>query len=74
MNKIDGGEPAFPLDGAAGCNYGMTLRTYFAAQAMQGLLASGRDEAESWSVATLAEGAVLYADALIAELNRKAGE
>jgi hypothetical protein len=47
MNKETGG-PAFPLDD--GVHRGMTLRDYFAAKAMQGLLTriarSGTEQAE----------------------------
>ncbi len=39
MNKETGG-PAFPFKGAINDSSGMTLRDYFAANAMQGLLAS----------------------------------
>lgn len=42
MNKTNTGGPAFPLtdnDGAK-CNEGMTLRDYFAAKAMQAIIAN----------------------------------
>ncbi len=44
MSKDSGG-PAFPYFGYTGwsTSYGMTLRDYFAAKAMQGELASMRD-------------------------------
>jgi hypothetical protein len=42
---------------------GMTLREYFAGQALVGLLASGHSRP-----AEVAEGACQYADALLAEL------
>ncbi len=50
MSKIDNGGPAFPVPlnpgetwrEMASCD-GMTLRDYFAAKAMQGILAAGRD-------------------------------
>lgn len=64
-------EQAFPSDDTA---YGLTKREYFAALAMQGLLTSSLDESQI-NVAprligeVVAEYAVGYADALIAELN-----
>ena len=41
MNRTDTGGATFPYAAVHGCNgeYGMTLRDYFAAKAMQGLLA-----------------------------------
>ena len=47
--SVSGGGPAFPLQGGVEQLesslpvQGMTLRDYFAAKAMQGLLAAGRD-------------------------------
>jgi len=49
---------------------GLTKREFFAAQALQGILAQ---ETESWSFSTeeaLCEKAVIYADSLIAALNK----
>lgn len=40
MNLIDGG-PAFPVEDVQENYFGMTLRDYFAAKAMQGLFAAG---------------------------------
>lgn len=40
MNLIDGG-PAFPVEDVPENCFGMTLRDYFAAKAMQGLFAAG---------------------------------
>lgn len=47
---------------------GMSLRAYFAGQAMSGFLARTRYDDETFQ--TAAADAVKYADALIAELNR----
>ncbi len=38
MEAVDGGGPAFPVCQAEDDFYGMTLRDYFAAKAMQGIL------------------------------------
>lgn len=53
---------------------GLTIRQYFAAMAMQGLLANNtyhnpNEKHNMITVPALAETAVVYADALIAELN-----
>lgn len=48
----------------------LTKREYFAAMAMQGLLASNGDNDEGWNAFSLADDAVLSADALINALNR----
>jgi hypothetical protein len=41
---IDDGGPAFPNNDAHGCGYtGMTLRDYFAGQALTGILAASGD-------------------------------
>ena len=64
MNKIDDSGPAFPVaDMGQHGAYGMTLRDYFAAKAMQGIVAnSNRDYA--W--ADLAAEAFALADAMLA--------
>ena len=64
MNKITGG-PAFPESGARGMaagGEGMSLRDYFAAKALQGLL-SGRNHIAERSVQLAYE----YADAMLKE-------
>ena len=79
MRKDNGG-PAFPAtswtkDGDfLGENQGMTLRDYFAAKAMQGLIASlagtpGRDwlEADQWAPGV----AYQVADAMLAERSKE---
>lgn len=61
---IDGDDPAFP--NGFGC-YGLTRRQYFAAIAMQGLLASG--DAQNEHPSRVALYAVECADFLIRSLN-----
>ena len=70
MTKPDGG-PAFPIvyqhaDGSPDWIDGMTLRDYFAAAALQGLLA----ESEWPSVEGAASAAYQYADAMLAERDK----
>ena len=57
------GGPAFPLDRDC-CNVGMDLRDYFAAKAMQGLLASGI-ECGPDDVASVVASAYILADAML---------
>jgi len=71
----DGG-PAFPLSDiewtdARRHNNGMSLRDYFAAAALQGLLASSKDII-GMSEANYATAAYLQADAMLAERNKGA--
>jgi hypothetical protein len=54
-------EPAF----ARPSSYGLTKREYFAAMALQGLLANRHEDY------LLTEKAVMYADALIEQLNKQ---
>lgn len=54
--------PAFPVN--IGDSSGMTLRQYFAGQAMAGLVGYGQAK-------DIAKTAVKYADALLAELGRE---
>jgi hypothetical protein len=61
MSNIDDGGPAFPVAYGGGRIEGMTLRDYFAAKAMQGLLAS---EAEA-SMNEFAKKAYVMADAML---------
>ena len=71
-------EPAFPTYGEVhsftnqfvghSLVGGLTKREYFAAKAMQGLLAAVYSSKGS---TTISENAVSYADALIAELKKK---
>lgn len=63
----DGG-PAFPHDGQANYTGGMSLRAYFAAKAMQGILAHYGDEGDYDKLSSIA---CRVADALLAELERE---
>lgn len=65
-------EQAFPIPGShtvkhgsAPTVYGLTKREYFAAMAMQGLIASGKV-----SIDHVADISVFYADSLIKSLNK----
>lgn len=68
-SNINDGGFAFPLhvaDGSDGFwSNGMSLRDWFAGQALAGLLARGVDAGIPWGV--LAEGAYRIADAMLAE-------
>jgi len=63
------GGAAFPYAAVHGCNgeYGMTLRDYFAAKAMQGIISSGGDflNARYSSPETIANAAYHMADAML---------
>lgn len=63
MSKTQNGEPAFPdSDGQTDYTGGMTLRDYFAAKAMQGILAKyGEYDSD------IASDAYKMADAMLAE-------
>lgn len=61
IDGIDNGVPAFPVHDTA--LIGMTHRDYFAAAALQGLLASGR--ASQTSFVIVSSQAVLLADCLM---------
>jgi hypothetical protein len=66
MNK-ETGEPAFPLFAATG-HSGMTLRDYFAAQALQGILAvHASPDTDKWLVAV---DCYQYADMLLKARSR----
>ena len=71
MNMVDDGGPAFPVwelngkDQPEMTGFGMTLRDYFAAKAMQGICA----HADTWGLATsqkIANSAYELADAMLA--------
>jgi hypothetical protein len=75
VSTINDGGPAFPQNVPAGVigggcgphvEWGMSLRAYFAGQAMVGLIASNADI----STMNAAHWAVAHADALIAELSK----
>lgn len=70
---MKGNEPAFPVNDNGLIKYGLTKREYFAGLAMQGYIAAhahpqALNPPEEEKAAT---HAVLYADALIAELNKE---
>lgn len=60
-------DPVFPTENHAAILDGMTKREYFAAMAMQGLVAY----TDNWKPDTVACMARQHADALIAELNKE---
>jgi predicted DNA-binding transcriptional regulator AlpA len=66
-SDINEGGPAFPGYGETG----MTLRDYFAAKAMQGLLAGTLTPEIVWSQSDVAETAYNVADAMIKERDAK---
>ena len=49
---------------------GLTKREYFAAMAMQGILANSSDGLVGWNYRIICENSVIAADALIAALNK----
>jgi hypothetical protein len=65
MSNTNTGGPAFPVhaDERNITRYGMTLRDYFAAKAMQGICASG--PTNEWSNSRLAAEAYDLADAML---------
>jgi hypothetical protein len=73
-NKIETGGPAFPCDLAAYDDevqremQGMSLRDYFAAKAMQALIASPRMPAPA------AQGGLDVTDAMVADLSYKTAD
>ena len=67
MNEINTGGPAFPVPVGVGADEGMTLRDYFAAKAMQGLLAQSQGTALGSPVEKAAEYAYAMADAMLKE-------
>lgn len=68
MSKTFPHDPAFPFEAPKKIYGGLTIREHFAGLALQGILANP-ERVGSFSEA--AEAAVLFADALIDELNRK---
>lgn len=70
MSNENKSEPAFPYDEfRQGALYdqhaGMTLRDYFAAKAMQGLV--GCEDTADWQLRTFAKTSYEIADAMLAE-------
>ena len=68
MAKIKDGEQAFPHDGQIDYTKSMTLRDYFAAKAMQGLLSA--DNELKFEDYEIADYAYQQADAMLAERER----
>lgn len=71
----DGG-PAFPVVGAPGAKEdypGMTLRDYFAAKAMYGVISGQEHRGSEPIIEAVAEHAYNIADAMLAERSRKEG-
>ena len=71
--KTEANTPAFPLDhdcsrmymeGYGSDCWGLTKREYFAAAALQGMLAAGRD----WHPKDLTRKSLEYADAMLEEI------
>jgi len=63
-------EPMYPIKTDAGQHSGINVREYFAGLAMSGLLA-GITQDTFFSETITAQRAILYADTLINELNKK---
>ena len=62
MSNTNTGGPAFPVNTSCAPDYdGMTLRDYFAAKAMQGLMSSTME----WPEEAIAEAAYRQADAML---------
>ena len=68
MSKINDGGPAFPVEDVQENYFGMTLRDYFAAKAMQGLLAGIGPEDNIEVLPSLCYG---MADAMLAEREKQ---
>lgn len=51
--------------------YGLTKREYFAALAMQGMLANSAEGNTEWNYETMAKHCCIVADALVEQLNIK---
>lgn len=72
--RIKGSESAYPFrldpqDSVYEENYGLTKREYFAAMALQGLMANRTPDIDLCT--SVADFAVYHADALIEALNKK---
>jgi hypothetical protein len=66
MSTINDGGPAFPFDGYGERVSGMTLRDWFAGQALAGVTSSVNDEISVGQVEGIAEIAYALADAMLA--------
>lgn len=72
-DKIETGDAAFPVSTIDNhTNEGMSLRDYFAAKAMHGIVSGfySMDKAHGWSNQEIATEAFSLADAMIAERNK----
>jgi hypothetical protein len=67
MSEIKGGGPAFPVEWHNRIDQGMTLRDYFAAKAMQGLIAASGDSngVVDYAENPIADSAYAMADAML---------
>lgn len=74
--ETKGNDPIFQFCDAYGkvVNHGLSKCEYFAAMAMQGLIAAHEDVWSDEDRAIVSETAVVLADALIKALNEKKGE
>jgi hypothetical protein len=75
--KCKSDDPAFPFvvpSNHIGWHGGLTKREYFAAKALAAIIGSPDASGASGTWSDLAGCAVRAADAMITELNRKAGE
>lgn len=68
MSTTNDGGPAFPVNGPNGDHPGMSLRDYFSAKAMQGILAD-HEVTSQWPV--IAKCAYAMADAMLAAREAK---
>jgi hypothetical protein len=74
MNNDKTGGAAFPLESDYGSQKGMTLRDYFAGQALMGIMGNPAiDESEKWDIPTICNATYRIADYMIAE-REKGGE
>ena len=65
MSNIETGGPAFPTDCNKNILYGMDLRDYFAAKALQALIGVYEPNSDEGCIPDCAESAYLYADAMM---------
>ena len=70
MNTIKDGGAAFPRSGNDDCTseLGMTLRDYFAGQALAGMMA--RKDSDGWTNREVADDCYLYAESMLATRKR----
>lgn len=68
MQPINPSDPAFPIVLNSPARTGMTIRTYIASQALQGLLANRGTKPDN-DPTNASELALLYADALLLALS-----